>query len=319
MKAKAEFDADDLNLIKLAQEYSDEDKARALFESWRWPNGKAICPHCKFDETYKLTSNPASRHQIRKGVYCCAACRKKFTATVGTVLEGSHIKISIWLMAIFIICSSKKAISAHQLHRMLGVTYKTAWFMAHRIRFAFGNDKRVLKGTVEVDETFVGGKCERARRKSRLYYDKTPVVALIERDGSMRAKVVSSVTQINLGRCLHECVDKGSIVNTDEHGAYRNPLKEWKGHHKVNHSKLEYSRTNPDGSKAHINTCESFFSLLKRGVYGSWHCVSPEHLPKYANEFAFRWNHRKMTDGARTMAAIPFMEGARLLYRQPAN
>ena len=165
------FDADDLNLISLAREYQDEDKARELFESWRWPNGKPICPHCKNDGTAKTISKLAPkvgpRSTVRKGLYFCGACRKPFTATVGTVMESSHIPISTWMMAFFLICSSKKSISAHQLHRMLKITYKTAWFMAHRIRFAFGDDLNTqpLTGTVEVDETFVGGRGDRRMTK----------------------------------------------------------------------------------------------------------------------------------------------------------
>jgi transposase-like protein len=314
-KGETAFDADDLNLIKLAQDYSDEDKARALLESWRWPGGKPICPHCKFDESYKVTSKPDTKNKVRKGLYYCAACRKPYTATVGTVMEDSHVPISKWMMAFFLICSSKKAISAHQLHRMLGVTYKTAWFMAHRIRYAFGGDNTKLTGTVEVDETFVGGKGERKTNFSR----HVPVVALIERGGKMHTRVVSNVSQKNLGQCLNECVDKSAIVNTDNHDAYKPALKEYKRHDTVNHSRFEYSRTNADGTKSGINTCESFFSLLKRGVYGSWHHVSREHLPKYANEFGFRWNTRKLTDGARMAFAVPMIEGKRLLYRKPAN
>jgi transposase-like protein len=313
--AKTEFDADDLNLISLAQDYQDEDKARELFEKWRWPNGKPICPHCKFDEAYKLTSKPETKNKIRKGVYCCAACRKTFTATVGTVMEDSHIPISKWLMAIFILCSSKKSISANQLHRMLKVTYKTAWFMAHRIRFAMGGDKTKLSGTVEVDETFVGGVGDAKTKFSR----KIPVVALIERGGKMHTRVVSSVSQNNLGQCLNECVEKSAIVNTDDHDAYKPALKEYKRHDVVNHSRDEYYRKNPDGTISTTNSAESFFSLLKRGVYGAWHHVSREHLPKYANEFAFRWSTSKMTDGARTACAIPLIDGKRLMYRQPAN
>ena len=165
MKTKTEvFDADDLNIVRLAQDYSAEAKARELFESWRWPNGP-VCPHCGFDEVYRLTSKPDSKNKVRPGLYCCAACRKTFTATVGTVLEDSHIPISKWLMAIFILCSAKKAVSAHQLHRMLGVTYKTAWFMAHRVRFSMADDKsKKLSGVVQVDETFVGGKDDRASK-----------------------------------------------------------------------------------------------------------------------------------------------------------
>jgi transposase-like protein len=315
--AKDEFDADDLNLISLAQEYSDEDKARDLFESWRWPGGKPICPRCKFEESYKITSKPDTKNKVRKGLYYCAACRKPFTATVGTVMEASHIPISKWMMAFFLICSSKKSISAHQLHRMLKVTYKTAWFMAHRIRFAFGDDKNTkpLTGTVEVDETFVGGKGELRTN----YLRHVPVVALVERGGKVRTRVVSSVSQRNLGQCLAECVDKSAVVNTDDHAAYKPALKAYARHDVVNHSKDEYHRVNPDGTVSTTNSAESFFSLLKRGVYGSWHHVSREHLPKYANEFDFRWSNSKMTDGARMAAAVPLIDGKRLMYRKPVN
>jgi transposase-like protein len=312
MKTETEFDAEELNLVKLAQEYSDPDKARALLESLLWPNGP-VCPHCKFNEVYKLT--PRKGSNTRQGLYKCAACRKQFTVTVGTIFEDSHIPISKWLMAFCIMCASKKSISAHQLHRMLGMTYKTAWFMAHRIRHAMGPRMplgKLLKGTVEVDETFVGGKGELKTRTQR----KTPVVALVERNGDVHARVVSSVTQKNLRACLNECVDKSAIINTDTSGASHGTVKTYKAHHQVNHTKKEYVLRMPGGALAHVNTCESFFSLLKRGVYGSWHHVSREHLPKYANEFAFRWNTRKVSDGERTVAAIKTAEGKRLTYRQ---
>ena len=306
--------ADELNLIKLAQEYADEDKARKLFESWRWPGGKPICPHCQHDEAYKIGSKQQTKNQARLGLYCCAACRKTFTATVGRVLEDSHIPISKWLLAIFILCSSKKSVSANQLHRMLGVTYKTAWFMAHRLRFAMTPNhwaEPKLKGIVEVDETFVGGRGEGAGRFER----QSPVVALVERGGIARVKVVASVTQKNLGAALQECVDPSAVVNTDEHPGYKNPLKAWKEHHAVNHSRGEYQRKNADGSIASINTAESFFSLLKRGIVGAWHHVSREHLPKYANEFAFRWSHRTITDGERMQRFVPMIAHKRITYR----
>jgi len=313
---KAEFDADEINIIKLAREYSNEAKARKLFEAWRWPNGP-ICPHCKHDEVYKLTSKKETKNKVRPGLYCCAACRKTFTATVGTALEDSHVPISKWLMAIFILCSSKKAVSAHQLHRMLGVTYKTAWFMAHRIRYSMGDDSNSpkLSGVVEIDETFIGGKGTNRTRFS----SKTPVVALIEQGGKMKTRVVANVGWKNLGQVMNECVSKEAVICTDEHGGYKFPAKEFKAHHSVNHSKLEYTSKKPDGVIASTNHCESFFSLLKRGVFGSWHNVSREHLQKYTNEFAFRWNTRKMTDGARTASVIPMIEGKRLMYRQPTN
>lgn len=303
--------------MTLAKNYSDEDKARELLERMRWPNG-VICPHCQCDDVYKLTPKANSKAAVRKGVYCCAACRKQFTVTVGTVFEGSHIPISKWVMAMFLVCSSKKSTSAHQLHRQLGLTYKTAWFMAHRIRYAMMPNtalEKKLTGVVEVDETFVGGKGDRKTTNKR----KTPVVALVERGGKMRAQGVSNVTQKNLGKVLNECVSKDAVVNTDEHPAYVGPLKEYAKHDTVVHSKFEYSRKNEDGTKAGINSCESYFSLLKRGVFGAWHHVSREHLPKYADEFAFRWNHRKTTDGERMEKFVPMTEGKRLTYRQTIN
>lgn len=317
MKIETAEERDELNLITLAQEYSDEDKARELMESLVWPNG-AVCPHCKNHKEkpiYKLTPKIGSKSKVRKGVHKCGACRKQFTVTVGTIFEDSHLPISKWLMALFIICSSKKSISAMQLSRMLKITYKAAWFMAHRLRFAVSPQmplNKLLQGVVEVDETFVGGKGE-TRTK---YLRQTPVVALIERGGNMAARVVSNVTQKNLGQALHDCVSKDADVHTDEHGAYRNPLKAWKSHSTVVHSRREYSRRNPDGTVSGINSCESFFSLLKRGVYGSWHHVSREHLPKYANEFAFRWNTRSQTDGERMETALGMVSGKRLTYRQ---
>src|SRR6202142_857486 len=215
---------DYLTLISLAQEYADEDKARGLLESMRWPKGP-VCPHCQntgnaAKGVVALTPKATSKSPARKGLYFCGACRKQFTVTVGTIFEGSHVPISKWLMAMFIICSSKKSISANQLHRMLKVQYKTAWFMAHRIRFAMGDDVadgNKLTGTVEVDETYIGGKGDRKTKMSR----QTPVVALIERDGKMKARVVSNVTHKNIGKVLHECVNKEATVNTDEHSAYK--------------------------------------------------------------------------------------------------
>jgi transposase-like protein len=311
---KSEFGQEELSLIALARQYSDEDKARALLESIRWPNG-AICPHCSFAGVYKLVPAPGSK--TRKGLYKCGACRQQFTVTVGTIFEDSHIPITKWLMAIFILCSSKKSISAHQLHRMLEITYKSAWFMAHRIRYAMGPKlplEKLLTGTVEVDETFIGGKGDMRTKVLR----KTPVVALVERGGACHTRVVANVSQKNLKAAISTHVSRDAIVNTDDSGVYRNQLKTYARHDVVNHSAEEYARHNPDGTVSHTNTAESFFSLLKRGVVGAWHHVSREHLPKYANEFAFRWTNRKASDGERAIAAIRATEGRRLTYRQVA-
>jgi transposase-like protein len=315
-KGQNEFDADDLNLISLAQEYSDDDKARELLERLRWPHG-AICPRCHNDGSTKpnskLTPKADSKSGVRKGVYFCGACRQQFTVTVGTVFEGSHIPIGKWLMAWFIICSSKKAVSAHQLHRMLKITYRSAWFLAHRIRFALGDSPDTkLSGIVEVDETFIGGKSDRRTKLS----SKTPVMALIEQGGNMKARVVAGVSYNNLSKVLFENVNKDAVLCSDEHKPYMMAGKHFKAHHSVVHSKKEYVLKTPSGISAGVNRCESFFSLLKRGVHGSWHNVSREHLPKYVNEFAFRWNTRKLSDGARMAVGIPMVEGKRLTYRQ---
>ena len=200
-------------------------KPASYWSGLRWPNGP-VCPHCKNDgqskPISKLTALKPGKTAVRKGVYFCGACRKQFTVTVKTVFEGSHIPISKWMMAWFLICSSKKGMSAHQLHRMLKVTYKTAWFMAHRIRFALGDDgKGKLAGTVEIDETFVGGKGSGKTRLSR----HTPVVALIGRDGRAKTRVVTNVSQNNLGKVLAECVDKSAVVDTrPDHAAPISPL-----------------------------------------------------------------------------------------------
>jgi transposase-like protein len=315
---KKKFDADDLNLISLAREYSNEKRARKLFEALRWPDGKPICPHCKFDEIYKLKSKAGSKTQLRAGVYSCAACRKPFTATVGTVFENSHVPLSKILMAIFILCSSKKSVSALQLSRMLKTTYRTAWFLAHRCRHAMATDLKAakpLENICEADETFVGGSGDFRTILQR----KTCVALVVERDGKARTRVIPSVTAKNIGKFMADCVNTDATVNTDEHVAYKVALKNQKRHDRVNHSKYEYARHNPDGTVSHVNTCESFFSLLKRGVFGAWHCVSREHLPKYASEFEYRWNTRHDSDGQRMVNFVPMIEGKRLYYHQPAN
>jgi len=301
-------------LTELAQAYGDESKARELLESWRWPKGP-VCPHCQnagAKTISKLEAQSTSQSGVRPGVYFCGACRRQFTVTVGTVLERSHVPLSKWLLALGLLCSSKKSLSANQIHRMIGVTYKTAWFMCHRIRFGMTPQhwaEAKLKGTVEVDETFVGPKAK----------PKTPVVALVERQGLVRVKVIASVTQQNLGAALGECVSREAVVNTDEHPSYKQPLKPWKAHQTVNHSRGEYQRQNPDGTRASTNTAESFFSLLKRAIIGAWHHISREHLSRYANEFAFRWNTRHDTDSQRLKRFIQWIAGKRLTYRQVSH
>lgn len=299
-----------LNLVSIAQKYSDEDAARELLESLRWPEGP-VCPHCQAKEVYRLTPKPTSKRPARKGVLKCKACRKQFSVTVGTVFEGSHIPLSKWLMATFLICSSKKAMSAHQLHRMLGVTYKSAWFMAHRIRHGMAQNvfAAQLRGEVAVDETFVGGK---TRGQGRHFMgNKTPGVALVEKHGSVRTRVVADVTAKTLHKAIKEEVAASATIMTDQHPSYSGIGAHFAGgHHTVDHGVREYAR-----GDVTTNTAESFFALLKRGVYGNFHHVSRKHLHRYADEFAFRWNSRKLKDGERVVSALSMIEGKRLKYR----
>ncbi len=311
---------DALDLSKLAKYFSDEDAARALLEEMRWGKDGAVCPHCGGDQPYKITPKEGSK--TRKGLYKCRACRKQFTVTVGTVFEDSHIPLSKWMLAIHLLASSKKGMSAHQFHRMLGISYKGAWFMAHRLRYAMAEGPLVelMKGTVEIDETYVGGKPRyrgnSKRGRSALDSNKTPVVALVERgSGRVRAFPVVRVTAQTLGKAIEAQVAHNATLMTDEFAPYKAVASDLERKHVVvNHSKSEYVR-----GEAHTNTVEGFFSLLKRGINGTFHHVSREHLSRYCDEFAFRYENRKTTDGARAGLLVKGAEGKRLTYKQPAG
>jgi transposase-like protein len=262
---------------------------------------------------YALKAKEGSTKPVRKGVYKCKDCRKQFTVTVGTIFEGSHIPLHKWLMAIHFLCASKKGMSSHQLHRLLGITYKSAWFMTHRIREAMRQEPLASKltGTVEVDETYIGGKSDRPGRDN---VQKTAVVALVERQGRVVAKPVERVTAKELKGAIHEHVAKEALIMTDELASYQGLDKEFSGHLTVNHSQKEYA-----WGPVSTNTVEGFFSLLKRGVNGTFHHVSKKHLGRYCDEFSFRWNHRGVTDGERAVAAIKATEGKRLYYKKPVE
>lgn len=305
-------EAEELTLSKLAQEYSDETKARELLESWIWPKGP-VCPHCQSVDCVRLNGK-----STRAGVLKCRECEKQFTVTVGTIFERSKIPISKWMMAVFILCSSKKGLSAHQLHRMLGVTYKTAWFIFHRLRHAMQQQplKETMKGTVEVDDAYLGGTPEPGKGTSgRGTKHKTAVVALVERGGKARVQIVAGVSANNLRKFVADVVSPEATVNSDQWNAYRPLFRDFK-HAVVKHNAREFSRHNDDGSSVHVNSCESLFSLIKRGMVGSWHHVSKEHLPKYLDEFVFRWDRRKLSDGQRMQELIVATSGKRLTYRQ---
>jgi len=296
--------------------FHDEDAARAHLEAQRWPNGPE-CPHC--GEAKRVHRLEGKSH--RKGLFQCNACLQAFSVTVGTVMERSKIPLAKWVLGFHLMASAKKGVSAHQLHRQLGITYKTAWFLAMRIREAMRLPKETRgpiggKGkTVEADETFVGGKAKNVHR-GKPTPKKYPVVALIERDGEIRVQHVADVTAKTLRETLNKQVSKQSHLMTDDSLAYYWIGPEFAAHDSVNHSKGQY--VSMDG-KAHINTAESFFAILKRGVTGSFHSVSEKHLQRDADEFAFRWNNRValgVEDAERANRAIKGAAGKRLTYRQ---
>ena len=295
--------------------FNDEEAARRHFEALRWPHGP-VCPHCgSVDNAAELKGK-----STRPGVYKCRDCRKPFTATIGTLYERSHIPLHKWLLATDLICASKKGMSAHQLWRMLGFgSYRTAWFMAHRIRE--GMREAHLPGGmggegkfVEADETYVGGKA-----KNRAYKDPPPkeaVVSLVERQGKVRSRHVAEVTAKTLRPILVDAIAKDTHFRTDESAVYYGVGEGFASHQTVNHSIKEYVR-----GDAHTNTVEGYFSIFKRGIYGVYHHVSAEHLKRYLGEFDFRYNHRialGYDDATRAALAIKGIAGKRLTYR-PVN
>jgi transposase-like protein len=256
--------------------FTDEDAAREALEACRWPNGP-VCPHCgAFD---RLVLIGGEKHSHRPGLYYCNGCKGQFTVTVGSVFERSKVPLTKWWLATFLLGSSKKGISTHQLHRMLGVTYKTAWFMTMRIREAVREGHLGPLGGegkfVESDETFTGGKA-----KNRAYTTpppKEPVLALVERGSKVRSLHlnVPNVTAAPVKPIIVDAIAKTSHFRTDESGIYWQVGEQFASHRTVNHSIDEYVR-----GDAHTNTVEGYFSILKRGIYGVYHHVSQTHLKR---------------------------------------
>lgn len=296
-----------MSLMKFAE--MDESEARDFFEGIRWPDGPE-CPHCGHDgKIYDLNGD-----STRDGLKKCSECRKQFTVTVGTVMHKTKIPLKKWLMGIHLICSSKKGISALQLKRNLDLgSYRSAWHMAHRIRTAMRKEplKSMLEGTVEADETYVGGK-SRKGIKGRGSERKTAVFALVERDGDVRSKPVERVTKDKLQGEIRENVDPESRIMTDEMRSYIGIGEHFEGGHAlVSHGDGEYVQ-----GDVHTNNAESFFALLKRGINGIFHHVGKHNLERYCDEFNFRWGTRKMNDVERTRSAIRGIEGKRLMLER---
>ena len=293
--------------------FHDETAAREHLERLLWPHGP-MCPRCG------ATGGRVTRLQgksTRPGVHNCKDCRKPFTVTVGTVMERSHVPLHKWVLAAQLMASSKKGFSAHELHRLLGTNYETAWFLFHRLREAAAvRSPTPLSGegkVVEADGTYVGGKAKN-RAYAKAPPKKAAVVALVERDGEVRSLHVPNVTATTLRPVLVKLASRKSVLMTDESTVYPKIGAEFTNHLTVNHSANEYVRL---GSFVHTNTVEGYFSILKRGIYGTFHHVSEAHLGRYLAEFDFRANTRALTDGERAATLLAGAKGKRLLYRRP--
>lgn len=314
-----------MNLNDIIKFTESEEKAREFLEAQRWPKG-AICPHCGVEgESYRLKPKEGSKSPVRPGVWKCGGCRNQFTVKVGTIFEDSHIPLKTWLKAIHLLCASKKGMSAHQLHRMLGVTYKSAWFMAHRIRYAMTQEplSSKLSGVVEIDETYIGGKLrtgphatkpgERPKDHPGVTSNKATVVAVLQRGGRVQSRHIQRVTANNLRPIIEQMVAEDAHVMTDT-SATLGTVGKTRKLSQVNHNKGEYSRRE-QGVTITTNTVEGYFSILKRGINGVYHHVGKHHLHRYLSEFDFRYNARKITDGQRAQLAIRGTSGKRLKLR----
>ncbi len=295
--------------------FTDEEEARIHLEGLRWAKGR-VCPHCGDCEN---TSPTASKNH-KPGLYYCNSCEKTFTVTVGTLFERSHVPLNKWLLSFHLIASSKKGISSHQLHRMLGVTYKTAWFMSHRIREAMTSPTPFFGqggGSVEVDETFIGKKPGTVA--SRGGDHKNKVLSLVDRkSGRSRSMVVDSLASKDLLPILRANISHEAQILTDEAAHYNYVRVYFDDHQTVNHSAKEYVRLSD--RRIHTNTIEGFFSVFKRGMKGVYQHCGPQHLHRYLAEFDFRYSNRiklGVNDAERATIALKGISGKRLTYRGP--
>jgi transposase-like protein len=302
--------------------FTDEDKARAYFEAIRWPDGVTCC-HCGNTNSariYPIAANPAKK--VRAGLYECQECHGQFTVRTGGVMESSHVSLTKWALAYRFMASSKKGMSAHQLHRSIGVTYKTAWFMWHRIREAMREDVLPPMGgegkVVEADEAFLGPGRDvfingKGWQKARGSSGKRVIVTLVERGGISRSIHADKLDGATITQILADNVSRKSRLHTDESHLYKKPGASFSAHESVNHSAKEYAREDVT-----TNTVEGFFSIFKRGMTGVYQHCGEQHLQRYLDEFDFRYSNRAalgIDDSERTRRAIKGGDGKRLTYR----
>jgi transposase-like protein len=292
-----------------APHFHDEAAAIAYVEARVWPKGP-VCPHCGGTERIGVLAGKSTRLGVRK----CYDCRKPFTVKVGTIFEDSHVSMHLWLQAIMLVAASKKGISANQLHRVLGVTLKTAWFMGHRIRHAMAGNDGSLMGEggvpVEADETYIGNKRRRVVRRGHGH--KHTVFSLVQRGAGVRSVHITGKTFDGIKRTLRGNVSPDAVLMTDDARMYKKIAKEFAEHKSVNHSAGEYVR-----GDAHTNTVEGFFSVFKRGMTGVYQHCSADHLQRYLAEFDFRYNNRSalgVEDTERASRLLAGTVGKRLTY-----
>jgi transposase-like protein len=288
-------------IVDFLNRFPNEEACIEYLIDARW-DGKPVCPHCgHYKKIYK----------IRKGkILTCSNCHKQFTVKVGTIFEDSALSLQKWFMTIYILTAHKKGISSLQLSKDINVTQKTAWFMLHRIRYAVKTKSfnKPLSGTIEADESYFGGKKHKGKT-GRGSENKTPVFGIVQRQGDVRAMPVPNVKGETLKKIINQNVEKGSNIMTDEWKAYNGLSKDYI-HHRIGHLKKEYVR-----GGVHTQNIENFWSLMKRGVIGIYHTVSTKHLHRYTDEFAYRYNSRKVKDSQRFASALSQVAG-RLTYKK---
>ena len=295
---------------------TSEPLAVAFLEHQRWGDAPG-CPRCGDVDVYQMRGKDGQLNKDYR--WRCLGCKKMFTVRTGTIFEESRLPLRVWVYAFWKACSSKKGISALQLAREVEITHKSALFVLRRIRHRLGEDASAkLTGTVEADETYIGGRPRhKGQSKRGRGTSKAPVVGVVQRNGNVRFRMMERLTAKKISEVIAEYADTTCRLITDDLNAYEPVGKAFAGgHHTVKHSVGEYVRK---GTDIHSNTIEGVFSLLKRGVYGTFHSVSRKHLPNYLNEFEFRYNTRKLDDGSRISAAIRQVDGKRLEYRESVD